>query len=424
MLRVSFWLLLAMALFGAGLLAGRALYLTGEHDEDEEPGKGKHAASAPASQPEAESSAEAKISLDAEAIERIGLKTQALAAATLPPQALAYGQLEADPALTFTLRAPLPGTLLAAPDHTWPALGDRLPDGLHVADLAARLSSVERADLAARLSTARAEVAEDRAALDAARASYESKRRLNEQGRIVSDRATEEALAKMRSNEARLHAAQETVSLIESALSATAGPAGPAPLVVPRGGEVIEVAAQPGESVDAGQTLLRVARFDRLMARVSVPAGEGVTAMPAAATVVVLAEPQTTCVARPVAVAAATNSAASGRGFILAMDHPAAELRPGLAVQAFLDLPGPASDGVILPASAIVRHAGGTSVYVELEKGEFARRAVSLDRAAPGGWLSTRGAQAGDRVVTTGAALLLGQELKGQFQSGAGEEEE
>ncbi len=39
------------------------------------------------------------------------------------------------------------------------------------------------------------------------------------------------------------------------------------------GGQVVEVLAQPGEAVESGQTVLRLCRFDRLLAKVDLQPG-------------------------------------------------------------------------------------------------------------------------------------------------------
>lgn len=68
------------------------------------------------------------VRLDSESRKRADIQTQAPAPYSLQPQIIAYGRLEEDPSRSFTVRAPLAGTLLAGDSQTWPALGRTIPD--------------------------------------------------------------------------------------------------------------------------------------------------------------------------------------------------------------------------------------------------------------------------------------------------------
>jgi hypothetical protein len=76
---------------------------------------------------------------------------------------------------------------------------------------------------------------------------------------------------------------------------------------------------------------------------------------------------------------------------------------------------------IVLPASAVVRHAGATFVYSRVSEQEFVRRHLSDLRPTRGGYLVNEGLSPGEEVVTQGAQLLLSEELKSQIS--VGEEE-
>jgi hypothetical protein len=65
--------------------------------------------------------------------------------------------------------------------------------------------------------------------------------------------------------------------------------------------------------------------------------------------------------------------------------------------------------GVIVPASAVVVHAGDSWVYVETEPGEFERRRITLATPVADGYV-TRELTAGTKVVIEGASALLSRE--------------
>jgi len=359
---------------------------------------------------------ETVVTLDAQAQARAGLKTEALAAAALPQEVIAYGDLQEDPAQSFMLRAPVAGTLRHSRARDWPGLGQTLADGSAVGTIEPRLAPVDRVNLTERLTSARAEIAATSASLVASRAALARARTLNAEDKNVSDRALQEAEARVKGEEARLEAAAESARLIESALATAA----PVALSVERGGQVVEVLAQPDEAIESGQPILRVARFNQFIARVDVPAGQAVNASVSTAQIVPIGQESRPLRGERVSLAAAVDPKTQGQPFLFRIRDPGLNLRPGMAVTAYLNLPGAPRQGALIPRSALVRFAGAAWVYVQAGAGEFSRREVALDRPAEKGWFSVS-LKPGERIVVAGAQTLLSEELKSQIQ--VGEEE-
>ncbi|MFH0982571.1 MAG: HlyD family efflux transporter periplasmic adaptor subunit [Planctomycetota bacterium] len=366
---------------------------------------------------------EVVVTLDAPTQQRVGLRVEALDSATRQPEVVAYGILEDDPAESFTLRAPLAGVVRRAEAQEWPALGVTLAADVTIGLIEPRLSPAEQLDMTARLATARGDLGSATASLEAARASCESKRELHDRDKVVSDRVMEEAQAQVKQEEARLQAATETVRLLESCLETHTGPAANWPLTVPRSGVVVEVPVQPGEAVESGQALLRVARFDRLIARVEIPAGERIRGQVLSARVVVIGQDDWIMVGEPIGLAPTVDVKTQGQAYQLRVAVNGLPVRPGLAVTAHLALPGEPLAGVVVPRSAIIRYASSTWVYVQAVESQFARREVKLSSLSEAGWFVTSGSSAGDRVVVTGAQMLLSEELKAQIEREAEAEE-
>ncbi len=222
----------------------------------------------------------------------------------------------------------------------------------------------------------------------------------------------------MRGEEARVKAARETVQLLESSLKVPAPAVSSAPLAVERGGEVVEVMAQPGESLEAGQPVLRVARFSSLIARIDVPAGQALATPVASARISALGHEERPLQGRWIGLAAAVDPNAQGQAFLFRVENPGGALRPGLSVTAYLRKPGEARKGTVVQPSAIIRAAGRTWVYVEQQAGQFVRCAVTTDYL-PGGRVFVSG-ELGDQgeVVTVGAQILFSEESKSQIQVG------
>jgi hypothetical protein len=73
--------------------------------------------------------------------------------------------------------------------------------------------------------------------------------------------------------------------------------------------------------------------------------------------------------------------------------------------------PGPAQQGVTVPAASVVISDGRYWCYIEARPGVYVRREVPTDRPRGADYFVTQGIAAGDKVVTTGAGLLLAREL-------------
>ncbi|HVS50968.1 MAG TPA: hypothetical protein VHD62_01340 [Opitutaceae bacterium] len=96
-------------------------------------------------------------------------------------------------------------------------------------------------------------------------------------------------------------------------------------------------------------------------------------------------------------------------------------LPPGAALRATLSLPGEPAHPLVVPRGAIVRHEGGTFIYVQTAAGGFERRIVTLGAALDDGIVVTEGVGADDKIVVRGAQQLLATELLGS--AGGGEDE-
>ena len=117
--------------------------------------------------------------------------------------------------------------------------------------------------------------------------------------------------------------------------------------------------------------------------------------------------------ARVLGPAAVTDSTIAGQSYLCLVTTNATQLVPGSALLARLDT-GTNEQGTVLPRRAVMRHAGMGWAYVQTAADTFTRRAVSLDRPHPDGWLAT--GEWTQPVIVSGAQSLLSEELKGSIQ--------
>ena len=204
---------------------------------------------------------------------------------------------------------------------------------------------------------------------------------------------------------------------MNSAVS-SAGSSGAQTVVAERGGEAVEILAQPGESVEQGAALVRLARFDRLLARIDLPVGRQSIETAGTARIVPAGfEEQPGIAATRVGVAPASDVHSVGVSMLYRLSRPLPGIRPGMAVTAHFILPGGAGDGVLIPRAAIVQQDGRLWAYVQTKDGRFSRRAVPLDYPTEAGYIAAKGFSAGERIVVTGAQTLLSEEYKSQNEA-------
>ncbi len=166
-----------------------------------------------------------------------------------------------------------------------------------------------------------------------------------------------------------------------------------------------------GGRPDLPQLMKSLGSLESVLVRVDLPAGQTLPSPPASARLATLDGEQIT--AAFAGVAAVVDPQLQSRGFLFLAQTNSSALAPGAAVAAYLQVPGAALSGVIIPRGAVVRTEGNGWVYVvNAGGGSFTRKEIALDRPTGNGWFVTSGVAAGDHVVVTGAQTLLSEELK------------
>lgn len=95
---------------------------------------------------------------------------------------------------------------------------------------------------------------------------------------------------------------------------------------------------------------------------------------------------------------------------------PGASLRVGMRVAALLEDAASARNGVSIPFTAQVWHAGKAWTYVKRDNETFERREVATDESGGNGWFNSAPFKPGDVVVVSGAQLLLSEEFRYQIK--------
>jgi hypothetical protein len=119
--------------------------------------------------------------------------------------------------------------------------------------------------------------------------------------------------------------------------------------------------------------------------------------------------------ARFLCAAAQADSLLSGATYLYLAEGGG--LRSGMRLAGKLQLEGAPLKGNIIPASAIVWHGGKAWAYVKEDPDRFVRKPVPTNQEMGKGWFTATGFSSADRVVVSGAQLLLSEELKFQIRN-------
>jgi hypothetical protein len=114
-----------------------------------------------------------------------------------------------------------------------------------------------------------------------------------------------------------------------------------------------------------------------------------------------------------VSPAPATDPAFQGETWFFRAD--AGTFRSGMHVDAAIPAGEAATRGVSVPVDAIVWQGGSPSVYVQLDDERFVRRILSTYSESGNTWFVSGALQPGERIVVTGAQMLLSEELRAQI---------
>jgi RND family efflux transporter MFP subunit len=302
---------------------------------------------------------------------------------------------DASPALIFPARVTLP----PASVRVVAAAGDALVTRLHVQAGDAVKRGAALVTLSMRgLADAQNALTQARLRAQLADANAERDGKLFSEGLIAESRLRA-TRSEAQSARASLAAAQTALTMLGSGRIA----GGSITLTAPIAGVVSESAAEPGQRVDAGMALLKLADLSKLALEI----------------------PLSTAQARQVAVGQSVtvvDSSASGRVTALlpqlsasqsvlaraSLADPQRLLRPGQSVQAAI-AGTQSAQSLTVPAAALVWKAGVAHVFVETPQG-FTPTPVQLVRQNAS-QAEVTGLAAGNRVAVKGVAALKAQWL-------------
>jgi RND family efflux transporter MFP subunit len=278
------------------------------------------------------------------------------------------------------------------------SIGDTVSAG----QLLARLEDTTQRNT---IQAARAELFAAEGDVDRTEADYGRQTELLERGFTTRVRY-DSALQAFRQAEARADTARAQLANAEEALAFTA-------LYADATGVVTAIGAEPGEVVQAGAMVVRLARDNGRDAVFDVPERLIQMADPdSAVSIALVSDPTTTATGRVREVAPEADAVTRTFQIRVGVSDPPASFRLGSAVSGSVILPGTTSTP--LPATALTTVDGEPAVFVvDPDTGIVALRQVGVGRFDIARALITDGLQDGDIVVTAGVqALRPGQTVR------------
>jgi membrane fusion protein, multidrug efflux system len=240
-----------------------------------------------------------------------------------------------------------------------------------------------------------------RASLANSKQDYQRMQSLNRDDRNVSDHVMLAAQAVFKADQAKVQAAETEANNLNDTMRQTWG----------------ETLANEASKEPASASLQSLLQHKEVLLLITLPAdsnvkaGETISVVPTGA--------QTKAInAKLVAASPQTDSTIQGRTYYFRA--PAENLRAGMRVSVEMkdSASNKASDGVAVPASAVVWYAGKPWVYKKQGEESFIRIPISTDNEINGGWFNrSEQLAAGDNLVVNGAQLLLSEEFKYQIKN-------
>ncbi len=257
-------------------------------------------------------------------------------------------------------------------------------------------------ELRTRYLNAKANATIARASLANSKLDFQRMQALNKDDKNVSDQVMLAAQAAFKADQAKVQAAETEASNLNDTMRQTWGES------------LANEATKEPASANFQALLLHkeVLLLITLPTDSNVSAGERINVVPTGAQTKVIS-------AQLVAAAPQTDTTIQGRTYYFRA--PAENLRAGMRVSVEMKATPnntKTTNGIIVPAKAVVWYAGKPWVYKKQSEDRFVRLPINTDNEINGGWFNQSASLAdGDDLVINGAQLLLSEEFKYQIKN-------
>lgn len=252
-------------------------------------------------------------------------------------------------------------------------------------------------DLRSRYLATKADIEVLRTALTYNKNEYTRLQALNQDDKNVSDKAVAAARSNIKSDEAKIAAAESSAKNIADSMRQIWG----------------ETLTQHAINQTKSELLQNLISNQEVLIQTTLPFDAVEPKVNSSIMIAPTAAPSHTIRAYYISRAPVSNSTIQGKTYFYRAKTK--ELRAGMQVNALSSTSNKVSDGVIIPNTAIIWYAGKSWVYKKTGSDKFIRIPVNTDIEVENGWFYQGSLKAKDLVVTSGAQLLLSEEFKSQI---------
>lgn len=222
--------------------------------------------------------------------------------------------------------------------------------------------------------------------------------------------------------EAQLKTADARVNQAKAQAASSNNQSRYALLLADRDGVVTHIRAEPGQVVDAGETIAQIVDTKQIEVLVAVPESRMAgLKMGDAVTVKLWADKAKTYAGKVREIAPAASSATRTFDVRVAVTNADENLKLGMTAGVrFVQNAQNAEDEIIVPSSAVTQINGQSAVWVIDAKGIASPRIVNAGQYTENGVMISSGLQAGEMVAIAGVhTLIKGQKVVAKIQASA-----
>ncbi len=319
------------------------------------------------------------------------VKTVTVAQTDVSEELSLTARVQPDPANVVRVYPPASGRLLRVAIRP----GDRVQKGSPVAVLESSDIAQARSDYA----KAESEYNKDQHALERSQLLFDHK--------VLSERELEDQKAATEQAKSELERAQDRLKILGAPLK---GSSNEITLVAPRSGSVIDIGAAGGElskSTDNANPICTIADLDSVWIvgdiyekdLASIRSGEPID-------ITINAYPDRHWTAKLAVISDTVDPQTRTLKVRAVLPNPDHLLKPEMF--ATIHVRKPASQALVIPATALLHEGGDTSVMVETKPGNYERRLVTVKSSDTKQAIIASGVRPGETVVAEGAALVRG----------------
>jgi len=252
-------------------------------------------------------------------------------------------------------------------------------------------------ELRTRYQAATAEADVLRASLDHYRAEYARLNTLNLDDKNISDKAVTAALVDIKSNEAKVFAAELNAQNLAASIKQAWG-SGLAKIVLNK---------------DTSALLQNLIDYKEALLEITLPFDSDEPKQKSNITVSPTLANTHTINAQFISPAPASNATIQGKTYFYRAKST--DLRVGMQVKISSKIGKNNVTGVIIPTTSVVWYGGKPWVYRKIGKNQFSRLPINTDVEVENGWFYSGKLNSKDDVVSNGAQLILSEEFKSQI---------